>query len=213
MSTSLQREPVAEGVAFPGTKLLPYLSLFVRLAIGLSLLDIGLATIMSSGPSPFGGPPGWPPGGWGGPGASSGFPGVGLLVFVLPYAALAIGVGLVFGIFTTVAALMACGLALVFPVLLTLHMVIMGGINTNAMMMTPFGPGGFGPEAGLTLLLIGLGITPGLVALVLLSPPSINRFSVDALMFQRVAPPIVPPAAPPDAGVREPTDRDITGPG
>lgn len=193
-----QSEPVAGGViaAAPWRNLLPWLALFVRLAIGLSLLNIGLAAVMASMASPFGGPGPWN-GGWNaGP---PGFPGLGLLAGLLPYAALAVGAGLVFGIFTTAAALLACGLVLLPAILLTLEIVTVGNImSPNGMI--PFGRG-LGPDALIGLLGLGVVATPSLVALVLLSPTSINRFSIDALIFRRVsAPTFAAPAAPGPAG-------------
>src|SRR5437660_1128391 len=76
------------GLPVLGPRVMGLLALFVRLAIGLCLLNIGLATVMASVGPQFGGP--------GMMGGGPGLPGIEMLVTVLPYLTLAIGVGLVF---------------------------------------------------------------------------------------------------------------------
>ncbi len=182
MSLGPRPEPPAQGLAFPapGGVVLACLVLFLRLAVGLGLLNFGLAAIMTASASPFGG--------WTGmrPPSSQGFvPGIEVLFSALPYACAAIGAGLVFGIFTTICALCACGLTLFLPLLLTFHLLVAGGMA--------FSPGfnpvmrGFGPEAGIFSIVLCVFVAPTLVGLVVLSAPAINRFSLDAYIFARTS--------------------------
>jgi hypothetical protein len=185
MTPGPRPELVAQGFVFPapGGIVLACLSLFLRLAVGLGLVNFGMAAIMTSNGAPFGG--------WTGmrPPTSQGYvPGVELIFSALPYACAAIGVGLVFGIFTTICALLACGLTLFLPLLMTFHLLIAGGMA--------FAPGfnpvmrGLGPEAGAISLVLCVFAAPTLVALVLLSAPAINRFSIDAYIFARTTRPV-----------------------
>ena len=208
MSVGPEPERVAVGgLPALGPRVLGLLALFVRLAIGLCLLNIGLATVMASAASTFGGGPGM--------GGQSTLPGLEMLVTLLPYLTLAIGVGLVFGIFTTVSALLACGLVLLLPLMITYQLVIAAGMPNAGFspynMMARFG----GPGEGIVLLFVSVFATPSFVALVLLSSPSINRYSFDALMFGRSASPVLPPAEPPrrPEETSDITIRDVSAPG
>lgn len=207
MSIGPRPEPAAPGVVTtaPWSGLLPYLALFVRLAIGLALLDIGLAAVLAGGQGP--GRPSWV-------GAEPGWlPGPGALVAMLPYLALATGVGLVFGIFTTASALLACALTLLPALAVAFELVVLGGLGNSGRYgpFTGFALGrGIGPEV---LALIGFGVLaiPGLAALVLLSPVSINRFSIDALIFRGETTFPTPPTGPPRSAESAATtggDRD-----
>ena len=207
MSLIPRPELVAQGGMFPiSPKVLGLVALFVRLAIGLSLLNIGLATVMAAGAPRFGGGPSF-------------LPGLELLITVLPYVTLAIGVGLVFGIFTTLCALFACGLVLLLPLAITYQLVIAAGMQNNGFSPYPGGGmglgGGFGPGEGFVLLCVGVLAVPGFVALVLLSAPTINRYSFDALMFGRTTSPVLPPPEPPPRPdeASDMTIRDVTAPG
>jgi hypothetical protein len=185
MSLNPRPEPVAPGAALPapGGIVLACLALFLRLAVGLGLLNFGLAAIMANSMSPYGGWAGMPPG------SSQGFiPGVELLFAALPYACATIGVGLVFGIFTTISALLACGLTLILPLLMTFHLMMAGSLafsqGFNPMIRV------LGPEAGVISIVASVLAAPTLVALVLLSTPAINRFSIDAYIFARTTRPL-----------------------
>ncbi|HEY2155190.1 MAG TPA: hypothetical protein VGH33_06140 [Isosphaeraceae bacterium] len=196
MSLDPRSEPVAQGSLFPapGGIVFACLALFLRLAVGLGLLNFGLAAIMAAVAAPFGG--------WTGmrPPSSQGFiPGIEVLFSALPYACAAIGVGLVFGIFTTISALLACAVTLLLPLILTIHLLIAGGLA--------FSPGfnpimrGLGSEAGVITIVLCVFVAPTLVALVLLSSPGVNRFSIDAYIFARTTRPVFggpvePPPAP-----------------
>ncbi len=180
MSLGPRPEPVAQGLVFPapGGVVLACLALFLRLAVGLGLLNFGMAAIMTANAAPFGGAMGLRPPPMQGP-----MPGLEFLLSATPYACAAIGAGLVFGIFTTICALLSCGLAALLPLLMTFHLLVAGGLAVtpgfNPMMR------GFGPEAGAISIALCVFVAPTLVALVLLSAPAINRLSLDAYIFAR----------------------------
>ena len=211
MSLGPQPEQASEGVTLPfsTTKLLAYVALFLRLSLGLSLLNAGLAGVLSSN-GPMGGMPGF--GGravnpfTGGVGPT--VPGMEGLTTVLPFAELAVGVGLIFGIFTTICALAGCALTLVTPLLISFAMITMSGVGPP--------PNRFGIGLGVEFLMQ----LPGQSALtyavlVLLSPSAINRLSIDALIFRRTAAPILPSQATrpgPVSGPTELTEADVVDP-
>jgi len=175
-------------------RLLPWLALFVRLSVGIALLNAGLAGMMASGPGFGGGPPANPfmtPMGPPGP-----LPGLETLVASLPYVELALGVGLCFGIFTTMTALACCGLVLVVPAIMTMQLL---AVPTPQPGVIVGGPRFMGPGVAIYSVLFAVVSTPCLVVLVLLSPRTINRLSVDALIFARAQ---VRPPAEPDPGAR-----------
>ena len=172
-------------------KLLPLLALFVRVSVGLTMLNSGLVGIFSRnhGRNPFN-----IPGFGGGPTTPAGMEAV---ASMLPYTELALGVGLIFGIFTTITSLLACLISLVNPSLATITLVTTAGIGPGMNQFTI----GFNPESFFS------GNT-GVVAyslLVALSPLAINRYSIDALIFQRGAAPIAPRAV--DRGAAEAIDE------
>lgn len=197
------------GVPHVSGKLLGYVALFLRLSLGLSLLNAGLAGVLSSG-GPGGGMPGFggrnvnPFTGTMGPI----MPGMEGLAAVLPFAELAAGVGLVFGIFTTICALAGCALTLVTPLMVSLALVTTSGIGPT--------PNRFGMGFGFELL----SLLPGQSALtyavlVLLSPSTINRLSIDALIFRRASArsfPVPPGPAVPAPGPTELTAADVVDP-
>jgi hypothetical protein len=188
MSAYPRPELVASGtVPLPAAwpRLVALVALFVRIGVGLSLFNPGLVRILTPGPGGFGGP-----GGMVGPGfrpaigaLTPTLPGFEGVAAVLPYAELAVGVGLILGIFTTISALAACAITLVSPALMAVSLMLSAGIGPM--------PNRFG------LAFEYLLATPhqALLAqalLVLLSPVAINRYSIDALIFARAAVPIVP---------------------
>lgn len=192
MSIGPRPEPVGEWGSLPTRwgKLLPFLALFLRLSLGLSLMNTGLAAVLSQN----------------GPGGGMGFAGRGMnlfggaplasvpglegLAYVLPYVELAVAVGILFGIFTTISALAGCALTLVSPLLMTFALVTTPGFGGGPTRFMP------GPEF---LLLFPGQSALGYCLLVLLSPQPLNRFSIDALIFQRSRAPIPPePEATPD---------------
>jgi hypothetical protein len=99
-------------------------------------------------------------------------------------------------------------------VLVTLHLVVGG----NLAFSPSFNPmvRGFGPDILMVMIVGAFVATPGLVVLVLLSPPSINHYSIDALLYRRGGTTFAPlppaPAAVPTAEAAELTERDIIGP-
>jgi len=181
-------------------RLLPWLALFVRVSVGIGFLNAGLAAMISSG------------GGGArtlyGPGPGSGFlPGTEVLFQALPYVELALGLGLICGIFTTLMALISCGLVLLIPILLTLSMFTsmaasMGTLSTGLGGMR----GGMGLEFGVVSVAIAVVSTPCFALLVLLSPQSINRFSLDAMIFPKdpIRPIDGPPTGPVEFRMDEP---------
>ena len=163
--------------------MLACLALFLRLAVGLGLLNFGLAAIMAASAVPFGGWTGVRP-----PPMQGAIPGLEVMLSATPYACAAIGAGLVFGIFTTICALLACGLTLLLPLVMTFHLLLAGGLA-----FTPgFNPimRGLGPEAGAISIALCVFVAPTLIALVLLSAPAINRISLDAYIFARTSRPL-----------------------
>lgn len=211
MSLGPQPERVAEGITLPlpTTKLLAYIALFLRLSLGLSLLNAGLAGVLSSN-GPMGGMPGF--GGRGGNPFTGGPaptpPGMEGLATVLPFAELVVGVGLVFGIFTTISALAGCALTLVTPLLVSVALITTSGIGPA--------PNRFGIGFGFEVLMqLPAQSALTYAALVLLSPSSINRLSIDALIFRRTAAPVFPPTAGPPgrtSGPTELTEADVVDP-
>ncbi len=149
--------------------------------LGSGLINGGLAAVLKQ--NGFGGP------GIGRPvnpftgAVTPGMPGVDALADVLPFAELAVGVGLIFGIFTTICAIAACVLALVTPLMMTVSLMVNAGIATA--------PNRFG--FGVEFFLLGIGqSTLAYAALLLLSPVAINRLSMDALIFARLVPADLP---------------------
>jgi uncharacterized membrane protein len=169
----------------PWGKILPWLALFTRCMFGLCLLNFGLMMLIISNPntSP--------------PAADLAAVTIWILLQGVPYLSIAIGLGLVFGIYTTLNSLLACGLTLIVPV------VILVGLITQSFLGNSFGPRGnpfgmVGPDLGVGLMFAGYAVVaiPCLVMLVLLSPMSINRYSLDTLMFGKPKPPAFRPGTP-----------------
>jgi hypothetical protein len=188
------RSPLMEG---PYGRVLPWLALSARCAVGLCLLNIGLIVVISSSV-----------------GASPPAEMVGMLVWavmqVVPYLAIAVGLGLIFGIFTMLNAVFTCALVLVLPVMMLVGLIAQSATNPGM----GFGRGPlamFGPDFGMGVIMISYPILvlPSLAILVLLSPMEINRFSLDTLMFRRPRPisPSRPAPASPSFGP-EPRDFD-----
>ena len=184
MSISNHVDPRPDDLVRPLRQLLPVLALFVRVSVGLTVLNSGLNSMFpkNNGANPFGN---------GAFGRFPGPPGLDGLMTVLPYAELALSVGLIFGVFTTVTALLACALSLISPLLTTVTLVSSAGIGPG---MNPLAMGlnGFG-------MLFTNQAVISCVLLVALSPIAINRYSVDALMFDRRNLPLPHPGVAPEA--------------
>ena len=170
----------------PWGKILPWLALFTRCLAGLCLLNFGLMMLIISNPntSP--------------PMADLASVTIWILLQGVPYLSVAIGLGLVFGIYTTLNSLLACGLSLIVPVVLLVALITQsflgnGGISPRG---NPFGM--VVPDAGVGLMLASYAVVaiPCLVILVLLSPMSINRYSLDTLMFGKPKAPAFRPVLP-----------------
>jgi hypothetical protein len=186
----LNRHLPAESVG-QVSRVLPWLALFVRVSVGLGLLNGGLAGLIAGGG----------PRVLFGQGMGPGFlPGTEALFTALPYLELAAGLGLICGIFTTVMALVSCGLVLLIPLLMTYTMFTTMVASVAA---TPNGLGGMRGGMGLEFGLVSVGIalvsTPCFALLLFLSPQSINRFSLDAMIFP--SDPVRPTDGPPSGPV------------
>lgn len=156
----------------PIAGLLPHLAFFVRVSVGLSLLNRGLVEIFAKNSSRAGG---------GNPFYNPAFarnptaPGMDAFTTIIPYVELALSVGLIFGIFTTLCALSACLISLLSPLLTTVMLMLSAGVGPG---MNPYGMDIitlFNPNQGML----------SYVLLVVLSPLPINKFSIDALIFHR----------------------------
>jgi hypothetical protein len=188
-------------------RLLPWLALFVRVSVGLGFLNAGLAGLISGGgPGMIYGPVQW----------SGMMPGAEVILKALPYIELAVGLGLICGIFTTIMALIACGLVLLIPILMTLSMFT---TMATSMGTNPLGlgrpRGGMGIEFGMVSVAIAVISTPCFALLVLLSPQAINRLSLDAMIFPKepIRPINGPPTGPVELRIDEPGGRlDENGP-
>jgi hypothetical protein len=171
----------------PWGRLLPWIALFARCMVGLCLLNFGTMVLINSGPnaSP--------------PSSELGAVIIWILLQAVPYMAIAIGLGLVFGIYTTLNALLACGLTLILPLVMLVAMIGQSALGTGGpgVRGNPFGT--FGPEFGIGLMFAAYAvfIVPCLVTLVLLSPMQINRYSLDTLMFGKPKRFEAPNATPP----------------
>jgi hypothetical protein len=177
----------------PWGKILPWLALFTRCMFGLCLLNFGLLMLLNTSPnaSP--------------PVADLASVTIWILLQGVPYLSIAIGLGLVFGIYTTLNSLLACGLTLILPVVLLVGLITQsflgnGGLGPRG---NPFGMVGSDVGVGLGIAGYAVFAIPCLVLLVLLSPMSINRYSLDTLMFGKPKAPAfrpVPPSEPTPSG-------------
>ena len=169
-------------------KLLPLLALFVRASIGVAMLNGGLIGIFSknNGANVFNNP------GLRGAMAPAGLES---LSTIIPYIELALGVGLIFGIFTTISALLACAFSLVGQLITTITLITNAGIGPGIDPLTM----GLNP---LTMFYPNQGVV-AYTLLVALSPLSVNRFSIDALIFQKEI------TSPPEHGVDFVTKEEI----
>ena len=153
-------------------RLLPLMALYVRASVGLSMLTTGLFLMFSKN----------------NPGNNAAFQGAmtpgGLdsLATLIPYVNLALGVGLILGIFTTLSALLASAFSLLGPLLWAISLITTAGIgnggNSIATVLNQFSIF-YQAQGVVTYLLV-----------IALSPLAINRYSIDALIFQKE---ILPP--------------------
>jgi hypothetical protein len=173
----------------PWGRILPWLALFTRCTVGLCLLNFGMMQLIfgSSSANP--------------PSADLGSVIIWILLQAVPYLGVAIGLGLVFGIYTTLNALLTCALALILPLVVLVTLISQSVLGTGGpgFQRSPYGL--FGPEAGVGLIFASYAVfvMPCLIALVLLSPMAINRYSLDTLMFGKPKPPMSPPTETTDA--------------
>jgi uncharacterized membrane protein YphA (DoxX/SURF4 family) len=178
----------------PIARLLPVVALYLRISVGIGLLSNGLVSLVGSTQNGFGGPFG---------GGSIFGPGMEPIAEVLPYVNLVIGLALIVGFFTTLFAMIAAAASFITPLLTSFMIVASFGMSSGRM-------GGMGGMSGLidSILMGTLGVQPiTYVALILLSPMKINKYSLDTLIYNRPAA-ILPPR-PSLPGI---TDNEV-GPG
>jgi len=175
---------VSEG---PWGRIMPWLALFVRCMVGLCLLNFGTMVLINSGPNANP------------PSSELGAVIFWILLQAVPYVSIAIGLGLVFGIYTTLNSLLACALTLIVPLVMLVALIGQGMVGSGGPgpRGNPFG--GFGSEFGVGLMFgtYAVCVIPCLVTLVLLSPMQINRYSLDTLMFSKPKRFEAPNATPP----------------
>jgi hypothetical protein len=173
----------------PWGRILPWLALFTRCTVGLCLLNFGMMQLIygNTGASP--------------PSAELGAVIVWILLQAVPYLGVAIGLGLVFGIYTTLNALLTCALALILPLVVLVTLISQSFLGNGG----PGFRGGsnvvLGPDASMGVIFASYAVfvMPCLIALVLLSPMAINRYSLDTLMFSKPKRLMSPPAETTDA--------------
>jgi hypothetical protein len=154
------------------------IALLLRVSLGLGLLNLGLVGYLSSR---FGGGVGRGMGGMRGfggiPGMASAAP-LEALQFV-PIVQIAVGLALVFGFFTTYAALAAGLVAILEPAMTTIMILGSGTMAGPQGMFNLYFGSAWGVDS-VRLLLIA--------AIAWLSSSGINPFSIDALVHGRVEP-------------------------
>jgi uncharacterized membrane protein YphA (DoxX/SURF4 family) len=152
-------------------------AVILRLTLGLSLLDDGITHYLIGGPggprfNPYFGP--FSPN----PAGLPNFPGWEDFTRLLPYLEIIVGVALILGFFTTVAASAAALWPLLLRVMKVAFVLIAGPAEPNIVMS--LAPVGMYQQATLPLLLMAL-------ALIWLASSGTNPFSLDALMRRRSA--------------------------
>ncbi len=166
----------------PGPIIRCWVAMVLRVGVGLSLLNIGIAGYMATQPGP------------GGPGLmviNTNFPAITPFIGGLPYAAIALGLALILGFLTTFTAIATACFFLLVPVLTAVSF-----LGSGPGLARGFGPG---PDLPIGAILIAAFYLPSLVPQVLLiwmSPLANHPFSVDALIFGR-APVADPSETPP----------------
>ncbi len=175
----------------PGPSVRRWVALLLRLGIGLSLLNTGLAGYIGAAR--------------GGPGMNAGMPGIAppgmeALFSALPYVTIALGLALILGFLTTASAVASGFYSLMTPLFMTIRIV-----SSGAAIGWPNPAGGLGdPFLGMLMMTTGLtGLLPQ-AALIWLSPLENHPYSIDALIYGRKAMP-APEASPAWA---DPTDPE-----
>jgi hypothetical protein len=156
----------------PGRTIRIWVTLLLRLGIGLSLLSTGLAGYY-----------GMQAGGGMGRGPWGGGPSMSVLdpfMSGLPYLAIGLGLGLILGFLTTASAIGAGFFSLILPTYAIIQTVMLGTTGT------PNFRGGWGNDQFMAMMMMTS--LPNLLtnaAMIWLSPLENNPFSVDALIFGR----------------------------
>jgi uncharacterized membrane protein YphA (DoxX/SURF4 family) len=196
--TATARPDAADPPLTPGPRTRSLIALVLRLGLGIHLLNVGLTgflflTMQGGGP----------------PGRAGVYPGTEGSLMYLPYLQIVIGLALVLGFLTNVAAALAAVVALAPGVA---EMVVLLTIGSS---MNPYARS----DSFLMSIVSGGGAANVLltVAVIWFSQPAVNAWSLDALMFARRANPPRPkakgPAPDPLGGVwRELPDDGRDGP-
>lgn len=171
--TPLPPAPVfSQDTLIPDRRTLVLIGLFLRLGLGIAILNAGLISYLQQSGFNGGGRGGFGSMFFGGPQPSFGqaFEAIKLL----PYVEIAVGVALILGFFTGWAVLLAMAIQIFVPLVQTVLILLYHGQgNMNGM----FGVESMFPSSRLVTLLFG--------ALVLwLCPAHRNPFSVDSLVFR-----------------------------
>jgi uncharacterized membrane protein YphA (DoxX/SURF4 family) len=164
----------------PGQYLRCWVAGFLRVGIGVRLLSAGLIEYFGQR-NPMRGGNAW------GQGIVSG--GLDPLVSALPYFAIGLGLALILGFMTTVAAIGSAFFSLLTPLLTTIAVILSMGTSMPNQGLGPFLD--MFRSAGISNLL-------PYAALIWLSPLENHPISIDALIFGRneFAPTIAPPSRP-----------------
>ncbi len=145
-------------------------ALVVRLMLGMTLLTTALSALMGGMNNNFMGP-------FGGGGMRGSMTGTGVdaVLQAVPYLQLVTGLGLLLGVFTFVWSIVA-GLASIIPYgIVCAMLVITAGIAGS--------PNAFAIMSMLQTTILARGELFAIVLMIFLSHPSINRFSVDTLIY------------------------------
>jgi uncharacterized membrane protein YphA (DoxX/SURF4 family) len=179
----------------PGPGIRVLVALLLRFGIGLTLLNTGLDAYMNvRGPG----------GGMTTTIANVSFAGLDPLMAAIPYLAIGLGLALILGFLTTPTAVAAGFFGLLTPLMMTVTIISSGMAGGGGPGFRP-GMGRFGPDTYMMMMMGMSSYLPGLlphIALIWLSPLENHPYSVDALIFGRNAPEIVPPSPAPTAGLR-----------
>ena len=173
---SATAQPAATDPLTPGPRTRSLIALVLRLGLGIHLLNVGLTGFLFLTMQGGGGPPG----------RSGVYPGTEGALMYLPYLQIVIGLALVLGFLTNVAAGLAALVALApgvaeMVVLLTIGPSTNPYARSDSFFMSVLSGGG----AANVLLT---------VAVVWFSQPAVNAWSLDALMFARRPNPVRPRA-------------------
>jgi uncharacterized membrane protein YphA (DoxX/SURF4 family) len=173
----------------PGRSIRIWVTMLLRLGIGLSLLSTGLAGYFDFAMRP-GGATG--PGGLFAQGNALSM--LDPFLSGLPYLAIGLGLALILGFLTTASSIGAGFFSLILPIFAVIHIVATGSARGGL-------TGPWGNDPFLSMLSTSLPNLLTNAAMIWLSPLENNPFSVDALIFGREE--IEPESFPTPAGISD----------